>query len=69
MQGVTCTPGGQLPEHLYRLFTADKKNVFIKVTLEHVYLFTMFYYEHVLICLHFVYIVSNRLIFYCNLLR
>jgi hypothetical protein len=39
MQGVTCTPGGQLPEHLYRLFTADKKNVFIKVTLEHVYVY------------------------------
>ena len=27
-----------------------------------VYLFTMFYYKHVFICLHFVYIVSNWLI-------
>jgi hypothetical protein len=30
MQGVTGTPGGQLPEHLYRLFTADKKKCIYK---------------------------------------
>jgi hypothetical protein len=41
----------------------------LKVTLEHVYLFTMFYYEHVFICLHFVYIVSNWLIFFCHPLK
>jgi len=47
----------------------DPTYVFIKVTLEHVYLFILFYYEYVFICLHYVYIVSNWLTFYCHLLR